>query len=93
LGTGLDDVVAVLPVSSGVCVQINQRTVGTTLATPPNALALGDFTAGTLTGSVWPSSPPLVGVATGCVQNSDVTVSALNGPTTKYFFYQVLSVQ
>ncbi len=90
LGTGAADVVAVLPVTAGVCAQVNGRTVGSAVA--PGAEALGDFVAGTLTGSTWPSTPPLVGVSTGCVYNSDVTASP-SGPTTQYFFYQILSIQ
>ena len=96
IGTGGTnyDVLAVLPVSAGVCAEVNNKTTGT--ATTPSAAALGDFTsvtAGAVTGgTAWPAS--LSGLATGCVNSSDVTVSTSgSSPSSAYFFYQVLAIQ
>jgi hypothetical protein len=90
LGTGANNVIAVLPVSSGVCAEVNNRVVGSAVA--PATEPLGNFLAGTLTGATsWPTVPPLVGVATGCVQNSDVSIGS--GASTQYFYYQVLAIQ
>ena len=98
-GTGgsNNDVVAVLPVSSGVCQEINNRSLGA--ATLPTTATLGDFTANTVAGGAnWPTTPNLVGVATGCVLNTSVTLgtgcpACTAGPTSQYFFYQVLAIQ
>jgi hypothetical protein len=91
LGTGAGDVVAVLNIASGVCSEVNNRTTGTSAL--PAAADLGNFYSdsagvlGTVAGGSWPtSSPNLVGVATGCVNNS-------NTSSIGYFFYQVLAIQ
>jgi hypothetical protein len=107
MGTSVGSIVAVLPVSLSVCAEINNRTVGTAVA--PTTAALGDFAAGTITGAtLWPTAASggesgagttvsaganLVGVATGCVQTSDVTVGTNASPTSQYFYYQVLAIQ
>ena len=99
-GTGgsNNDVLAVLPVSAGVCQEINNRVLGT--ATLPTTAALGDFTANTVAGNTtWPTTPNLVGVASGCVLNSSVTGgtgcpgACTAGPTSNYFYYEVLAIQ
>ncbi len=104
-GTGNDVVMAVLPVKLGVCAEVNNRVMGT--AGVPSG-TFGDFTSNVASGT-WPaatatwglsdgtstttSTPSLQGIATGCVRNTSVTVDAANGPSTDYFFYQVLAIQ
>jgi len=85
------DIVAVLPVSQGVCAEINNRTTGSALVAA--GADLGNFYSdsagvlGTATFVGWPSaSPNLVGVSTGCVQNT-------NTSSVGYFYYQVLAIQ
>ncbi|MFA4995166.1 MAG: hypothetical protein WC521_07690 [Bdellovibrionales bacterium] len=123
-GTTADEVVAVLPVSRGVCAEVNNRAMG--VAAVPEALDLGTFISGDTGlagGAAWPTSttggtdwtagattdatpgPTLVGVSTGCVFNSGATggtgctytagigASCTGGPTTQFFFYQVLAIQ
>jgi len=93
LGTGANDVIAALPISEGVCAEVNNRAVGSAVA--PTAANLGDFTGGIIAGTAWPTVAAggvnLLGVATGCVNNSGVTVGT--GVSSNYFYYQVLSVQ
>jgi hypothetical protein len=91
LGTGAGDVVAVLAISSGVCAEVNNRTTG--VAATPATADLGNFnsdsagTLGTIAGASWPTTgPDLVGVASGCVQNS-------NTSSVGTFFYQVIAIQ
>jgi hypothetical protein len=94
LGTGGNNIIAVLPVSQGVCQEINNRSIAN--AVTPVTAALGNFIAGppgVVSGTTWTSTPPLVGVATGCVLNSDVTPVPSTGPSSNYFFYQVLAIQ
>ena len=103
-GGGSYDILAVLPVSAGVCAEINNRTQGQSLT--PTTAALGDFTsatAGAVTGgSLW----PYAGLGTGCVETSSVTLGTscapptgastsgcTAGPTSQYFFYQVIAIQ
>jgi hypothetical protein len=102
-GTGNDVVMAVLPVAEGVCAEVNNRVLGT--AGYPSG-AFNDFTTNVVDGT-WPvagnwtsvttggniSGPSLTGIATGCVENTDITVDADAGPTTQFFFYQVLAIQ
>ncbi len=98
-GTGgsNNNVLAVLPVSAGVCQEINNRVLGA--ATLPTTEQMGNFLANTVTGSAnWPTTPNLVGVATGCVLNTDAPLGSgcpacTAGPTSQYFYYQVLAVQ
>jgi hypothetical protein len=86
LGTGAGNVFAVLRVAPGVCSEINNRTTGTSQT--PTGADLGNFasqatvTAGTVTN--WPSS--LVGLSTGCVNNT-------NAGSTGTYFYQVMAIQ
>ena len=86
IGTTAGQRVAVLPVTLGVCDEINVRTnaLATGTATTEHA-ALGDFTLGTKIDNTatWPAS--LQGKPSGCVQN-DHRASA-------YFFYQVIGNQ
>ena len=90
LGTSTGSIIAVLPVSAGVCAEINNRSIGN--ATVPTTAALGNFASGTVSGATtWPSM--LVGVTTGCVQNSSVTVGTAAPPTSADFYYQVLAIQ
>ena len=108
IGTASDpNILAVLPVSAGVCAEINNRSVGSNTA--PAAKDLGDFTdTATIDDSAagtWPSSPQLTGVQVGCVRNSGVTLGCTGAntdgtgtgctasPTSPYFFYQVLAIQ
>lgn len=103
-GGGSYDILAVLPVSAGVCAEINNRTQGQSLT--PATAALGDFTsatAGAVTGgTLW----SYAGLGTGCVETSSVTLGAscspatgastsgcAAGPTSQYFFYQVIAIQ
>jgi len=85
---GGNDVMAVLKVAPGVCSEINNRSISN--ATTPTGADLGNFASGATTVAqtvtLWPSSPPLVGVSTGCVNNT-------NGGSTGTYFYQVLAVQ
>ena len=116
------EIIAVLPVSRGVCSELNNRSVG--IAAVPGTVALGNFTASDPDGAVnglsdWPTEnsewfsgtstaawnddpvdaggngkkPSLVGVATGCVQTSDVYIDTTDGPTSSFFYYQVLAIQ
>ncbi|MDE1901705.1 MAG: hypothetical protein KGI37_08690 [Alphaproteobacteria bacterium] len=94
-GTSASEVLAVLRVSEGVCAEINNRSTGYDVA-PTTGADLGDFTskadAGTSapTLTAWPTVASdgvnLVGVATGCVYNTD---TASKG----YYYYQVLAIQ
>jgi len=116
------EVLAVLPVSRGVCAELNNRSLG--IAAIPGNLPLGNFVAANVDNAVtgmtdWPSEnsewfpgvstvawnedpvqeggdgkkPSLVGVATGCVQTSDVNIDMRDGPTSNFFYYQVLAIQ
>lgn len=85
------DIVAVLPVSSGVCAEVNNRTIGTsavaTGADVGNFLSDSPGVLGTATFANWPTaSPNMKGVAIGCVHNT-------NTSSPGYFFYQVIAVQ
>lgn len=89
LGTSAVETFAVLPVSYGVCSEINNRSLGTALV--PAAADLGNFaseaTTSAQTITLWPSSSPnLTGVSTGCVNNND---PGSNG----FYFYQVMAIQ
>jgi len=103
IGTGgsNNSVIAVLPVSQGVCAEINNRSVG--VAIVPEAADLGDFTGNEVTGAAWPdgtgtpvwptsatADPKLTGVATGCVNNNATMTTAVSSP---YFFYQIMAIQ
>ncbi|MDD3370821.1 MAG: hypothetical protein PHE27_03225 [Alphaproteobacteria bacterium] len=106
-GTGHNVVMALLPVAQGVCSEVNNRVMGT--AGFPTFNTIGNFADGTGTNlsGTWPEEgnwtdaagntvdgPSLQGIATGCVQNEDVTANTTDGPaTTNYFFYQVLAIQ
>ncbi|MDD4615882.1 MAG: hypothetical protein PHW76_02035 [Alphaproteobacteria bacterium] len=105
-GTGNDVVMAVLPVKLGVCTEVNNRVMGTSGVPTGN---FGDFAANTVTSDAWPdtgaswglsdgtsttmSTPSLRGIATGCIQNTGVEVNTTTGPSSDYFFYQVLAIQ
>ncbi|MFA5041520.1 MAG: hypothetical protein WC464_07805 [Bdellovibrionales bacterium] len=122
LGTGGDNVVAVLAVSRGVCAEVNNRSMG--ISAVPPAKNLGTFVSGTggITATNWPDTtdaanwtsggttttitgPTLEGVSTGCVYNTGATggagctytdgvgASCTAGPTTQFFFYQVMAIQ
>ena len=94
VGGASKTVLAVLPISLDVCAEINNKSVGA--AVVPVGAALGDFAASPGVVSApfaqWPTTPKLVSVSMGCVNNTSVTVSA-SGPTSPYFFYQVLAIQ
>ncbi len=120
-GTTASEVIAVLPVSRGVCAEVNNRAMG--VAAVPPAEDLGTFVSGAgglAGGADWPvasatwtqgatttatDGPSLTGVATGCVFNTGATggtdcvytagigASCSDGPTTQFFFYQVLAIQ
>ncbi len=91
-GTGTaGDFLAILPVSDGVCQEVNNRSTGT--ATIPTGADYGNFlgdsegVVGTATFAGWPTTGPnLVGVSTGCVHNTDSS-------STGYYFYQVIAIQ
>jgi len=91
LGLGANNaVLAVLPVSQGVCAQVNQKIAATAFV--PEKADLGDFTAGVVSAAygAWPA--PIASSFTGCVHNASVSVRDA-GPTSAYFFYQVLAVE
>ncbi len=91
LGLGTSTVVmAVLAVSEGVCAAVNKKAVGEAFL--PGKALLGDFGAAVL--SVAPGQWPhrLFSAPMGCVANSGVRVDAA-GPTSPYFFYQVLAME
>jgi len=123
-GGGSGNVIfAVLPVTRGVCAEVNNRSIG--VAAVPPAATLGDFGTNKVTsGAPWPvagntwtagattattDAPTLVGVLKGCVWNnsltatiasncSDVTAEGMGsgcstGPTSPFFFYQVMAIQ
>jgi hypothetical protein len=81
LGTGANDIVAVLHVNQGTCNEINNR--ANSLVTP-GANDLGDFSTNALTGAAWPTA--LSAHTVGCVQNNDTASSG-------YYFYEVLAIQ
>jgi hypothetical protein len=122
LGTGADSVVAVLPVSRGVCAEINNRSMG--IPAVPPAKDLGTFVSGTggIVSTNWPkiadeddwtsgatttatTGPTMEGLGTGCVYNTGATggtdcvytagigAGCTTGPTTQFFYYQVLAIQ
>jgi|GEM_PF-725947 hypothetical protein len=121
-------IVAVLPVSQGVCAEVNNRAMGSAVVPPPaNYGTFETSTDGsTILGSAWPESTTtsgwtnalnaavttgfisLAGVATGCVWNTGVPVGAgctafstagvctgtpTAGPSSQFFYYQVLAIQ
>ncbi len=91
LGLGTNRaMLAVLPVSSGVCAEVNEKSTGTPFV--PEKSDLGDFAAGVVSAAygAWPA--PIASSFAGCVQNASVSVGE-EGPTSAYFFYQVLAVQ
>lgn len=94
IGTSAGSRVAILPVTAGVCDEINLKANAIPVTTTPGAsagaaVALGDFADTSLIddSAVW----PLDGKPTGCVKNSDATTG---GPgSNSYYFYQVIGVQ
>lgn len=125
-GTGVSDtVMAVLPVTRGVCAEVNNRSMGAALVPPTTALgnfvaatpvvegtwpnATGTWTVGATTTAATVTPPTLVSVGVGCVWNSDITdvvtancsvvgsdgvgTTCTAGPTSPFFFYQVLAIQ
>lgn len=87
LGTDADERIAMLPVSQGVCDQINSKANGldTTVANY-DAGAIGNPTnvnndLGNLL-AVWPTA--MAGKLVGCINDSS---------TSSYWFYQVLAIQ
>ena len=89
LGTGADNLFAVLRVSPTTCAAINSTVVGVNSA--PTGEDLGNFassatvTANTVTNWALMATPPMTGVATGCVNNT-------NAGSTGYYYYQVLAI-
>ena len=87
IGTTAGQRVAVIPVSLGVCDEINVRMNAIAAGTATTeADDLGDFTAAAKNDqtATWPAS--LSGKSGGCVQNT-------NAASAGYYFYQVIGVQ
>ena len=81
LGTGANDLLAVLSVTEGTCNEINNR--ANSMVTPA-ANDFGNFAANALIGAAWPTV--FNAHTVGCIQNND---SASSG----YYFFEVLAIQ
>ncbi|MDD3030098.1 MAG: hypothetical protein PHS57_07455 [Alphaproteobacteria bacterium] len=114
-GTAGNEILAVIPVSRGVCSEINNRVAGIAAVPPAGdygtflstgaSQATGDFPASSATWTVGATTttttgPTLHAVSTGCLYNTGAALgtgcgagTCTAGPTTQFFFYQVLAVQ
>ena len=81
VGSGANDLLAVLSVTQGTCNEINNQV---NAAVPPPVNDFGDFTSNALTAASWP--PALNAVTVGCIQNN-------NAASTGYFFFKVLAIE
>ena len=86
IGTSAGQRVALLPVSVGVCDEINLKTIALAAGTAhAEAADIGDFTAASIdAAATWPAS--FTGKMVGCVENE-------NAASAGFYFYQVIGIQ